>query len=166
MGVIGYGFSAKTFHIPFISAVPELKLYAVVQRTPKPDDHAENDHPGIKSFRATEEMVKDSNVDVVVVTTAPDSHLSLTKIALEAGKHGSFCYWINCFWLLLIICDLVIVEKPFTPTYQESEELIKLAKQKNLLLSVYQSWLSPFSITHLDIETDNHKKTGDGTPTS
>lgn len=88
VGVIGYGFSAKTFHIPFISAVPELKLYAVVQRTPKPDDNAENDHPEIKSYRSAEDMVKDPSVDVVVVTTAPDSHLSLTKVALEAGKHG------------------------------------------------------------------------------
>ncbi|KAK2766079.1 hypothetical protein FQN54_007594 [Arachnomyces sp. PD_36] len=120
VGVIGYGFSAKTFHIPFISAVPELKLHAVVQRTPKPDDNAENDHPGIKSYRSTEDMVKDESVDLVVVTTAPDSHLSLTKLALEAGKN-------------------VIVEKPFTPTYQEAEELIKLAKEKNVLLSVYQN---------------------------
>lgn len=146
VGVIGYGFSAKTFHIPFITAVPELKLYAVVQRTPKADDNAENDHPGIKSYRSTEDMVKDPNVDLVVVTTAPDSHLSLTKTALEAGKNGSFLLIQGSIALgqLLIIFDLVIVEKPFTPTYQEAEELIKLAKQKKVLLSVYQSSFYPF----------------------
>jgi predicted dehydrogenase len=44
VGIVGYGFSAKIFHIPFVAEVPELKLYAVVQRTPKADDDAEKDH--------------------------------------------------------------------------------------------------------------------------
>lgn len=90
VGVVGYGFSAKIFHIPFVKEVPELKLYAVVQRTPKADDDAEKDHPGVKSFRTTEEMVQDSAIDVVIITTAPDSHFALSKLALEAGKHGEF----------------------------------------------------------------------------
>ncbi|KAL2010344.1 hypothetical protein VTN00DRAFT_6151 [Thermoascus crustaceus] len=120
VGVVGYGFSAKIFHIPFIKAVPEFKLYAVVQRHPKPDDDAEKDHPGIKSYRSTEEMVKDEGVDVVVITTAPDSHYELTKLALEAGKH-------------------VVVEKPFAATHQETEELIALAQKQNKLLTVYQN---------------------------
>ena len=88
VGVVGYGFTAKIFHIPFIQQVPDLKLYAVVQRTPTPDNDAEKDFPGIKSFRSAEDMVRDPAVDVVVVTTAPDSHYSLTKLALENGKHG------------------------------------------------------------------------------
>lgn len=88
VGVVGYGFSAKIFHIPFVKEVPELKLYAVVQRTPKPDDDAEKDHPGVKSFRTTAEMVQDPAIDVVIITTAPDSHFELSKLALEAGKHG------------------------------------------------------------------------------
>lgn len=88
VGVVGYGFSAKTFHIPFVQEVPELKLHAVVQRTPKPNDDAEKDHPGIKSYRSTQEMVQDAGVDVVIITTAPDSHYELTKLALENGKHG------------------------------------------------------------------------------
>ena len=88
VGVIGYGMSAKVFHIPLIEHVPEFKLYAVVQRNPKPDDDAEKDHPSIKSYRSTEEMVKDADVHVVVVTTVPDTHFALTKLALEGGKHG------------------------------------------------------------------------------
>ncbi|BAE62016.1 putative dehydrogenase [Aspergillus flavus] len=120
VGVVGYGFSAKTFHIPFVSDVPQLKLYAVVQRTPKPDDDAEKDHPGIKSYRTAEDMVKDDGVDVVIVTTAPDSHYQLTKLALEHGKH-------------------VVCEKPFTPTTQEADELVALAEKQNKLLAVYQN---------------------------
>lgn len=95
--VIGYGMSAKVFHIPLITVVPAFKLYAVVQRNPKADDDAEKDHPGIKSFRSTEEMVRDSAIEVVVVTTTPQTHFELTKMALEHGKHG-----IKCFrWLMI-----------------------------------------------------------------
>ena len=90
VGIIGYGMSAKVFHIPLISVVPDFKLYAIVQRHPKPDDDVERDHPGIRSYRSTEEMVKDEEVDVVVVTTIPDTHFELTKLALENGKHGTW----------------------------------------------------------------------------
>ena len=93
VGVIGYGLSAKTFHIPFIQAVPDFKLYAVVQRSPKPDNDPEKDFPGTKVYRSVEEMLKDSLVDVVVVTTTPDSHFQLAKAALDAGKHGKCRVW-------------------------------------------------------------------------
>ena len=88
VAVIGYGMSAKVFHIPLIDLLPQFKLYAIVQRSPKPDGDAEKDHPGIKSYRSTEEMVQDPQVDVVVVTTIPETHFELTKMALENGKHG------------------------------------------------------------------------------
>ena len=115
------------FHIPLIQVVPELKLYAVVQRTPKPNDDAQEDHPGIKSYRSSEEMVADSEVQAVVVTTAPTSHFELSKLALEHGKH-------------------VIVEKPFTPSSREASELIAIAKRHDRLLTVYQNrrWDSDF----------------------
>ncbi|KAJ5196925.1 hypothetical protein N7449_007404 [Penicillium cf. viridicatum] len=120
VGVVGYGFSAKIFHIPFVKEVPELKLYAIVQRTPKQDDDAEKDHPGVKSFRTTEEMVQDPAIDVVIITTAPDSHFALSKLALEAGKHGK--------------CP-----EPFTPTTQEADELVAIAKKNNKQLAVFQN---------------------------
>ena len=88
VGIIGYGMSAKVFHIPLIVGVPELKLYAVVQRTPKPNDDPEKDHPGVKVYRSAEEMVKDEAVDVVLVLTTPDTHFDLAKLALRSGKHG------------------------------------------------------------------------------
>ena len=88
IGVIGYGLSAKVFHIPLILTVSDFKLHAIVQRSPKPDDNAEKDHPGVKVWRSADEMVTDEGLDVVVVTTAPDTHPSLAKLALEAGKHG------------------------------------------------------------------------------
>ncbi|KAL5360414.1 hypothetical protein BJX96DRAFT_150310 [Aspergillus floccosus] len=120
VGVVGYGFSAKTFHLPFLPEVPQLKLYAIVQRTPKPEDDAEKDYPGVKSYRTAEDMIQDAGVDVVIITTAPDSHYALCKLALENGKH-------------------VVCEKPFTPTSQEADELVALADKQKKLLAVYQN---------------------------
>lgn len=89
VGIIGYGFSAKVFHIPLLAALPRLKLYAIVQRSPKEDNDAEKDHPGIKAYRASEDLVKDEAVDVVIITTTPQTHFELTKLVLESGKHGT-----------------------------------------------------------------------------
>lgn len=120
IAVIGYGLSAKIFHIPFILAVPSLKLHSIVQRHPTADDDAEKDHPGIKSYRSSEEMLKDGEVDVVVITSIPDTHWELTRSALQNGKH-------------------VVCEKPFVPSSEEADELIALAKERGRLLTVYQS---------------------------
>ncbi|KAJ9494757.1 hypothetical protein H2202_009833 [Exophiala xenobiotica] len=127
VGIIGYGLSAKTFHIPFIKAVPDLNLYAIVQRSPKPDEDASKDHPNIKLYHSADDLVKDDQVHVVIVTTAPDLHLQMAKAALLAKKH-------------------VVVEKPFTPTSAEAQELVDTAKAQGVLLTVYQNrrWDSDF----------------------
>ncbi|OCK74728.1 putative NAD binding Rossmann fold oxidoreductase [Lepidopterella palustris CBS 459.81] len=119
VAIIGYGLSAKIFHIPFLSS-PTFKLYGIVQRTPNPDSDPSKDFPGTKVWRTSDAMLADAAVDIVVVTTLPDSHFSLTKAALEAGKH-------------------VIVEKPFVPTSSDGYELCKIAKERGRCLSVYQN---------------------------
>ncbi|KAI9788117.1 MAG: hypothetical protein M1835_002458 [Candelina submexicana] len=125
VGIIGYGLSAKIFHLPFVLALPsDFIFHAIVQRNPQPDNDAQKDHPGIKSYRSTEELVKDENVDIVIVTTGPETHYELTVLALKAGKH-------------------VVVEKPFTPTSKEADELVTLAKKQDRLLTVYHSARNP-----------------------
>lgn len=125
--MVGYGLSAKVFHIPLILTVPEFTLHAIVQRSPKPDDDAEKDHRGVKAYRSIDDIVKDEKLEVIVLTTSPDTHFAMAKLALEAGKH-------------------VIVEKPFTPTPKEADELVALASKHGRLLSVYQNrrWDSDF----------------------
>ncbi|KIX09448.1 uncharacterized protein Z518_00528 [Rhinocladiella mackenziei CBS 650.93] len=135
VGIIGYGLSAKIFHIPFVNAVSDFNLYAIVQRSPKPDDDASIDHPNIKLYRSADDMVQDDQVDVVVVTTAPESHFQLAKMATQKKKH-------------------VIVEKPFTPTSAEARELVDLAKSQGVILTVYQNrrWDSDFLTLQKHIE--------------
>jgi predicted dehydrogenase len=125
--------SAKVFHIPFITSTPQLRLHAILQRTPKDGNSAPKDHPDVKHYTDTKALLADPDVHVIVITTPPDMHFELTKAALEAGKH-------------------VLTEKPFVPTSAEADKLIALAKEKQRLICVYQNrrWDSDFlTVKHL-----------------
>jgi predicted dehydrogenase len=119
--------SAKVFHIPLIQVTPQFVLHSIVQRTPKPNDDASKDHTSAKIYHSAEDMFADSSVDIIAITTTPDTHFSFTKSAIEAGKH-------------------VIVEKPFVPTSQEAQVLVELSAKTGKLICVYQNrrWDSDF----------------------
>jgi len=119
--------SAKVFHIPLILVTPSFKLHSIVQRTPKPDDNASKDHPSAKIYNSADAMFADPEIDIIVVTTTPDTHFSFTKTALESGKH-------------------VMVEKPFVPTSSQADEIIAISKSTGKKVCVYQNrrWDSDF----------------------
>lgn len=116
--------SGWVFHAPFIHLCPGFELYAVFERT---KNLAAEKYPGIKTFRSLEEMLADDEIELVIVNTPNYTHFEYAKLALLAGKH-------------------VVVEKPFTNTVAEANELIALAEKKNKKLSVYQNrrWDSDF----------------------
>jgi predicted dehydrogenase len=112
--------SAKVFHIPLILVTPSFKLHSIVQRTPKPDDDASKDHPSAKIYHSADDLFGDSSVDIIIITTTPDTHFSFTKSALESGKH-------------------VLVEKPFVPTSSQAQQLIDISSKTGKLICVYQN---------------------------
>ena len=112
-----FGMSGWVFHAPFIAVNPGFELYAVWERT---KNLAAQKYPGIKTFRTLEEILADDSIELVVINTPNATHYEYTKKVLLAGKH-------------------VIVEKPFTITVAEGEELMALAKQCNKLITVYQN---------------------------
>lgn len=99
-----------------------------MQRTPKPADDASKDHPGIKPYRSIDEALADPQVDVVIITSIPDTHYAMCKAALQAGKH-------------------VVVEKPFVPTASEADSLAQIAHATGKKLAVYQNrrWDADFA---------------------
>lgn len=127
VGVIGYGMSATIFHIPFITTTPTLKLHSILQRNPSSSSSAPRDHPDVKHFTSLDQFLADADLNVVVITTPPQTHFSFAQQALQAGKH-------------------VLVEKPFVPSVAEANTLIDLAKEKSRLICVYQNrrWDSDF----------------------
>jgi len=112
-----FGMSGWVFHAPFIAINPGFELYAVWERT---KNLAETKYPSVKTYRSLEEILEDATIELVVINTPNATHYEYTKKALLAGKH-------------------VLVEKPFTITVAEGEELIALAKKVNKLITVYQN---------------------------
>ena len=120
VGLIGFSVGGHVFHAPFIAENDRLELYKVTARKPEQQKMLSERYPEAIGILSADEIISDPAVDIVVVATSNDVHYSLAKAALEAGKH-------------------VIVEKPFTNTSAEADELITLAKDKGLLLSVHHN---------------------------
>lgn len=115
--VIGYGFSAKTFHIPFVSALDEFELVAISTSN---GEAVAQDWPNAQHYTAASDLLIESDAELVIITAPNDVHFELTKQAIENGKH-------------------VIIEKPFVTNVADGEALIALAKEKNRILSVYHN---------------------------
>jgi predicted dehydrogenase len=109
--------SGVVFHVPFLLCNPHYRIVSVLERT---KELSKGKIPGARIVRSFDEIINDPQVDLVVVNTPNELHYSMSRDSLMNGKH-------------------VIVEKPFTNTIAEAEELIVLAREKNLVLSVYQS---------------------------
>jgi predicted dehydrogenase len=117
VAVIGFGLAGRVFHAPFVSAVPGLKLEAIVQRR---GDEAAQAYPGIRILRTVDEAFSDSSISLIVVGTPNETHYELAKKALEAGKH-------------------VVIDKPFAATSEQARELIELARAKKLVLAPFHN---------------------------
>ena len=143
IAIIGYGFSAKIFHIPFIEHNRDLTLHTIIQRNPTATNDAAADHPGVRVFRSTEEFYADAGasaaVRVVVVTTDHASHHFYCREAVERGKD-------------------VVVEKPFTTRSEDAIELVQLGVQRGVSIFVYQSNFLPLLLPSFSVLS------GDGFP--
>jgi len=117
VALAAYGMSGKVFHSPLIEANPHFKLDKILERT---KTLSKKEHPRATIVRSYADILSDKNIDIVVINTPDIFHYEMCRQALEAGKN-------------------VIVEKPFTQSVSEAEELIDLAKKKGLILTVFQS---------------------------
>lgn len=123
-GLCAFGMSGRLFHAPFLSCIEGFEFSAVVERH---DSKAQECYPGVRTYDSVEAMLGDDALDLVVVNTPNVTHHTYVKKALMAGRH-------------------VVVEKPFTATSRQAEELIRLAGERNRFLCVFQNrrWDSDF----------------------
>lgn len=121
--LLSYGMSGKVFHAPFLELHPGFDLTGAWERSKK---LIQEDYPLVKSYADFDELLKD-DVDLVIVNTPVDTHFEYAKKALLAKKH-------------------VVVEKAFTTTVAEAEELAAIAEEQKLKLAVFQNrrWDSDF----------------------
>ena len=122
--LLSYGMSGKVFHAPFLELHPGFELIGSWERSEK---RIQEDYPETKSFPSLESILEDATIDLVIVNTPIATHFEYAKKVLLAGKHA-------------------VVEKAFTTTVAEAQELDALAKENRLKLSVFQNrrWDSDF----------------------
>ena len=115
VGLIGFGFSGRVFHAPVIRAVDGLRLTTIVQRHGTPDPR----YSDVEVVRSVEELLT-RTIDLVVIATPNTSHHPIAQQCLLAGRH-------------------VVIDKPFTTTLREAEELVRLGAVRRRVLSAYQN---------------------------
>ena len=112
-----YGMSGKVFHAPFLTVNPRFHLKKVVERH---RTNSSQEYPEVEVVRDFQEVLDDASIELVIVNTPNPLHFKMTRKALKAGKH-------------------VAVEKPFTPTKKEADELMAIAKEEKKVLTVFQN---------------------------
>src|SRR5213593_853310 len=121
LGVIGYGYWGPNIVRNF-SSQPDCQLVAICDKKPKAVAQVLSRHPAVHATSNPDEVTSSPKVDAVAIVTPVSTHYELARKALENGKH-------------------VFVEKPFTATSAQAEELIELADRKNLIIMVDHTFL-------------------------
>ena len=119
VGLLAYG-AIGDEHNQAVSAADGLVVTAVCDTNPERIAAALKIAPSAKTFTDADLMLKSGEIDLVIISTPPNSHYSWAKSALSLGLH-------------------VILEKPMALTTDQCDELMALAKKSNLLLVVYQN---------------------------
>lgn len=119
VGIVGYGYAGRVFHCPLINQVEGLRLVAVSSRDAQRREQARQQW-NVRTYTRPEELLSDEQVQLVVIATPHHTHHMLGKMALQAGKH-------------------VVIDKPFTITTSEADDLIHEARKRNLLLSAFHN---------------------------
>lgn len=117
VAILGFGLSGSTFHAPLITTIAGFKLTHVLSRQM---DKVKSLYPDVIVCQSIEEVLSVKEIDLVINTLPNTEHYSISKTCLEAGKH-------------------VVIEKPFVINSSDGIDLIKLAQEKNLILSVYHN---------------------------
>ncbi|WKZ33974.1 MAG: Gfo/Idh/MocA family oxidoreductase [Thermodesulfobacteriota bacterium] len=121
IGVIGYGYWGPNIVRNF-NSIEGACVAAVCDKNRAALARAVRNCPGITATTDSRDIVTSPDIDVVTVITPVSTHYELARSALLNGKH-------------------VFVEKPFTSTAAQAEELIDIAARKKLKIMVDHTFL-------------------------
>jgi len=121
VGIIGLGYWGPNLVRNFLGN-SEVKTVYGCDLNPARLNFIESRFPSVKLTSKPDELLNNNEIEIIVVATPVRFHFDLAKQALENGKH-------------------VWVEKPFTSTSKEAEELIKIAEKKKLNIFVDHTFI-------------------------
>ena len=119
VGLLAYGAIGHE-HNQAVQHTAGLELTAVCDTNPQRVDAALQLAPQATPFGDAGEMLDSGLLDLVVISTPPNSHYQWAKESLRRGIH-------------------VVLEKPMALTADQCDDLILLASLQNLMLVVYQN---------------------------
>lgn len=115
LGILGAGHIAKSMAVT-VNGMEHVTLYAVGARELARAVAFQEKYQVQKAYGSYEELVQDPEIDLIYVATPHSHHYEHVKLCLEHGKN-------------------VLCEKALTVNAGQAEELFRLAKEKNLLLT-------------------------------
>jgi predicted dehydrogenase len=121
VGIVGFGYWGPNIVRNF-SASDHCRVVRICDKSEDALRRADKIYPEIGKMRDWRALATSSEVDAVAVITPVSTHFEVAKAALENGKH-------------------VFVEKPFTSTSAQAEELVELAERKKLKIMVDHTFL-------------------------
>jgi scyllo-inositol 2-dehydrogenase (NADP+) len=116
-GIIGFGLSGRVFHAPFLHLHPGFELAAVVERH---GERSKKIYPYVGLLKNYRALLADKAIQLVVIATPNGLHYPMAAECLAAGKD-------------------IVIEKPFTNSVKEAEELIELAAKHGKKIFVYHN---------------------------
>ena len=113
---IGFGNSVVRYHLPYVKDKHNVKVKYIYRREEDRalDRERESYYPHIKFTSDIDVVMKDDEINLVVVNSPDDTHVYYSKLALENGKN-------------------VLIEKPLARNLQEAKGVFELAKEKVLI---------------------------------
>ena len=115
VGILGAGRIAATL-AETMNKMPEVECYGVASRNLEKAEVFAKDHVFQHAFGSYEDMLADQEVKLIYIATPHSHHYQHVKMCLNAGKH-------------------VLCEKSFTVNEKQAAEVLRMAKEKNLLLT-------------------------------
>ena len=117
VALVGFGFSGRTFHAPFLSVLEDYNLCSIVSSN---SEKVKSSLPNVHVEADFTKVLKDPALNLIVIATPNTTHYELAKTALESGKH-------------------VVIDKPFTVHSKEAQDLIQISKCRSRILTVYHN---------------------------
>src|SRR5579872_942544 len=132
IGIIGLGIMGKQYARVF-SEHPLSTLVAVCARRPEQVEELRHTY-NAAGYTDHREMLERPDLDAIIIATPDAHHFAFTRDALESGRH-------------------VLVEKPFTTSTAEADELnrIALRRKRKIQVAFNHRWLSAYFQTRKSI---------------
>lgn len=104
--VVGYGLSGRVFHAPLVASDAHFHLAAIVTGSSDRQAFARGDHPTTRIYSTYRELwANEHDLDLVILSTPPDTHVDFAEQALRAGA-------------------AVVIDKPFVPRRSDALSLV------------------------------------------